>query len=142
MNKKLAEYIKQMRDVDQSARINAKDSIGIHPPNILVYVVDTCNNYKIKNIIDDHGYPTKKLIGENALKDFWLLIQHQDHDAKLQKQCLKNCKFDDFENAHLTDRVLINSGNDQIYGTQLNSPVHNKEQTNIMRKKVGLPPLT
>jgi len=141
MNEKLAQIITQMRDVDQAARINAKDSIGIHPPNILVYAVDTCHNYKIKNIISDYGYPTKELIGEEALKDFWLLVQHQDHDYKLQKDCLENCKFSGSELAHLTDRVLVNDGKDQIYGTQTNTPIKDKEKTNILRDKIGLPPI-
>jgi len=105
-----------MKEIEQELRLNAKP--GKDPANYLIYAVDIGHNQMIWRIIEQYGYPTKKMIGEKGMKAFWLLIQHQDYDLELQKQCLKNCDFDVESKQLLTDRVLINSGEKQIYGTQ------------------------
>lgn len=116
MNKILEKQITQMAEIDRDLRLNAKQ--GKELVNYLIYAVDIGHNQIIWRIIEQYGYPTKKMVGEKAMKAFWLLVQHQDYDVELQKQCLKNCDFDAEAAQHLTDRVLINSGEEQIYGTQ------------------------
>jgi hypothetical protein len=80
------------------------------------------------------------------------LVQHPDIDAAFQKRCLalmteappwevsaKNI-------AYLTDRVLVNEGREQIYGTQLAGdvtppPIEDEANVDVRRKEAGLPPL-
>lgn len=80
----------------------------------------------LKEIIRKHGFPTYKLVGIEASKRFFVMVQHSDADIEFQKLCLKKAekfvktKQVSTENyAYLTDRVSINSGNPQVYGTQL-----------------------
>ena len=71
------------------------------------------------------------------MKAFWLLIQHQDNDVELQKQCLKRCNFELKNNAFLTDRVLINQGKKQIYGTQFIGEIKDKKMLINVEQRWG-----
>ena len=137
----MVDTIKKMGDIDQAVRLAAKDSIGLRPPNILIYAVDTCHNYHIRRIIEEHGYPTKETLGSDGLTAWWLLIQHQDFDTSLQEACLKNCGFASKEKAFLVDRVLANKGKKQVYGTQMGVEVKNPKALNKRREEMGLEPL-
>ncbi|MDP2947485.1 MAG: hypothetical protein Q8N88_05210 [Nanoarchaeota archaeon] len=150
-NKKLAKYIIELAKVDQGARSLRfeKPELVKGIPNYLVYAIDGVNNMRIRKIIEDYGYPTQKLIGKQAMGSFWILIQHQDFDLGLQEECLKNCDFQPKEEAPLTDRVLLNSGKKQIYGTQFHRdkklnlvprPIKDIKNLDKRRKSVGLEP--
>jgi len=150
-NKKLAEYIIELARVDQGARSLRfeKPELVKGIPNYLVYAIDGVNNPRIRKIISDFGYPTQKLIGKQAMESFHILIQHQDFDLELQEECSKNCDFEPKLKAYLIDRVLVNNGRKQIYGTQfrrdknLNSvprPIEDIKNLDKRRKLVGLGP--
>lgn len=116
MNEQLAKQIIEMRDIDQELRLKAKP--GKELINYVIYTVDGVHNQRVHQLIKKHGFPTKELVGEEALSAFWLLIQHQDYDLDLQEECLKNCDFEKKDFAHLTDRVRVNGGKPQLFGTQ------------------------
>ncbi len=73
----------------------------------------------LKKIISEVGWPKESEDSFNA----WLIAQHADHDINFQIRCLgfmldcedeenqENCRY-------LIDRILINLGEEQIYGTQ------------------------
>jgi len=149
--------INEMFRVDQALRFEAKNvkkpaqkSIGIF--NYMVYLADGLHNYRIKGLIRVHGYPSNKTIGKEGMHKFWLLIQHQDQDIPLQKQCFKRCVFSPVDAAYLEDRILLNDGKKQIYGTQFTGkfdrnghpvlrPVEDIGNLNKRRKDVDLEPL-
>src|SRR3989339_1617951 len=118
--------------------------------NFLVYLLDSAHNYKISKLIEANGYPTQELVGKKAMAHFAVLIIHQDQDLELQEQCLKNCDFEKKHKAYLTDRILVNKGKKQIYGTQFKldkkrklyipQPIRNKREMNKLRKQSSLPP--
>ena len=137
MNKKLQQQIIQAKDIDQKTRFDCKPN-KLTIKNYMVYLVDLVNNDLIKRIIKKHGYPTQKMIGKKAMQAFWLLVQHQDNDVKLQKQCLERCNFEPKNKAFLTDRVLINQGKKQIYGTQFMGDIKDKRNVDKRRVKIGL----
>lgn len=148
MDKALANYIHKLVEVDQGSRkLNFKGPGSVKGfPNYLVYAIDAVHNYYLHKIIDRYGFPTTKLIGKKSIRDFWILVQHQDFDLELQKECLKKCDFALKEKALLTDRVLVNSNKKQLYGTQFHRdqsgklvprPIKDKRNLNIRRKKAG-----
>lgn len=143
MNKKFSETIIEMAQIDQAARFAAvkAKAEGLKPENLLIYAIDSLHNYRIKELIKRYGYPRLRTVGEEALRSFWLLVQHQDHDLDLQKECLKRCDFGPEERALLTDRILLAEGKPQKYGTQLNAPIPDISKVNTARKKIGLPKL-
>ncbi|MDP9079104.1 MAG: hypothetical protein M3O71_16880 [Bacteroidota bacterium] len=115
---------------------------------------DSINEVKAKAIIKKYGYPGYSLVGEWSA-DFWAIVDHCDDDIPFQEQVLALMKIEVAKNnaskenyAYLTDRVLVNKKQKQIYGTQIHIdlkthkaspfPVENPEQLNARRKKMGM----
>lgn len=145
MNTSLTKTILHMSRVDQEARHLVKPKR--RDLNILVYSSDAANGFRIRTLIEEYGYPTQRLIGAEAMHALWLLVQHQDLDIKLQKQCLKRCDFDKKDKAFLTDRIRVNNGKKQIYGTQffrnpkgklVPRPMVDASRVNKRRSRIGL----
>lgn len=146
MNKKLAEQIIEMRNIDQDLRTQAPKKVATELVNYAVYIIDEVHNSRIKRIVAEYDFPTADLVGRDAMSAFWLLIQHQDYDLKLQQGALEKCDFIPKERAFLVDRILINKDDKQIYGTQTQrtesgfEPFPIEDETNVdeRRKSVGL----
>ena len=80
-------------------------------------------------IVNEFGWPTYKLVGRKGSIAAWLILQHADYNLAFQKKCLKllqkavkEKQADKGSLAFLTDRVLVNSGKKQVYGTQFYAP--------------------
>lgn len=87
--------------------------------------IDEHNRNKLKEIFARHGFPTRKMVGSEAMNGVFLIIQHSDADKIWQKSQLTNIKnavkkgdMDAQSYAYLYDRIKINSGEKQLYGTQ------------------------
>ncbi len=115
--------------------------------------IDKDNTVWIKSIIKIHGWPTVSEYGKNALEDVWLLVQHADHDPAFQEYCLelmKECSPEEVnlsDMAFLEDRVRVNTGRKQLYGTQFHTtsegkfepqPIEDEANLNVRRKAAGL----
>ncbi len=116
---------------------------------------DSLNLIEAKQIFHQYGYPGFSLVGENGSSRFWAIVQHCDDDIKFQKEVLvqmekevkqHNASGENY--AYLKDRVLINEGNKQLYGTQtrynkdthkhLPFPIQDSVNVDARRKAVGL----
>lgn len=111
----------------------------------------------LKKIFDEHGFPNYDKVGKESSKNFWLCVQHSDHDLKFQQEVLKEMKkevkhkkADPSNFAFLTDRVNINLNRAQVYGTQLSydeqkrafpKNLKNPKKVNQRRNSIGLEPL-
>ena len=86
--------------------------------------VDERHTARMKEIVKQHGWPTNSMVGSDGATAAWLLVQHADHDPKFQRHCLELMKkvpageVSTVDLAYLTDRVLVNEGKKQLYGTQ------------------------
>ncbi len=109
------------------------------------------NDLKLAKIIDTYGWPTKELVGNNASGEVFFLAQHS-LDVELQKKCLKKLKqvFNNNVNdliqiAYLEDRILVTTGQKQLYGTQYKKgklyPVDDPDNLNRRRAQIGLAPV-
>ncbi|MBI4993559.1 hypothetical protein HZC33_01185 [Candidatus Wolfebacteria bacterium] len=154
MNKNLVKIINEMAAIDQKMRRNAMKT------GIWDKMVDRKNILKIKKIIKKFGWPTIGLVGKKASWNAWLIIQHADHDIRFQKTILsllekiynKNSLEIDKNNiAFLKDRILINEGKHQVFGTQFYTnkkgifgPRSIKDIKNLdkKRKEYNLPPFS
>lgn len=114
------------------------------------------NTLVLKSIVLRYGWPTVSLVGKLASRNAWLIVQHADHDTRFQRKCLKLMEKISKENpndvsveniAFLTDRILVNKGRKQVYGTQLQRsksgqftprPIEMKRGADKRRKEVGL----
>jgi hypothetical protein len=79
----------------------------------------------LRQVITDVGWPGKSLVGEDGAQAAWLLAQHADSDPAFQRRCLDlltgavQCgEATTWQQAYLTDRVLLHEGKPQEYGTQ------------------------
>ncbi len=88
-------------------------------------VVDERNRSRLKELFEEHGFPTRKLVGRDAMYGIFLMIQHGDGDKEWQKSQLANVEravksgdMDGESYAYLYDRIKLNSGDKQLYGTQ------------------------
>lgn len=115
---------------------------------------DSINELKAKVIIKKYGYPGYNLVGETSNK-FWAIVQHCDDDIPFQEHVLVLLKKEIDKNnaskanyALLTDRVLVNKHQKQIYGTQVNVdpkthkatplPLKYPKEVNKLRKQMGM----
>ena len=119
--------------------------------------VDAANLAKIRQVVADHGgLPDVRAVGVDGLRAAWLLVQHADADAGLQRQVLDGLvprlasgEVSSREFALLTDRVLVNAGKPQRYGSQLAAiggrwqpkAMEAPEQVDQRRASIGQMPL-
>jgi hypothetical protein len=113
-------------EVDQALRREATEAetITIELAE-RVGAVDSDNTAWMKDLVTRHGWPTRARVGEKGAGDAWLLVQHADHDVDFQEHCLdlirsatEQGQADPRNLAYLTDRVALNRGRPQRYGTQ------------------------
>jgi hypothetical protein len=119
---------------------------------------DSINKAEAKSIIAKYGYPGYSLVGESGSSKFWAIVQHCDDDVAFQQKVLllmkkevdrKNASGENY--AYLTDRVLTNLNQKQLYGTQgINDPktkkwaplpIKDAAHVEARRKAIGLMPL-
>jgi hypothetical protein len=111
---------------------------------------------RLGEIMDEYGWPTAALVGEEAARAAWLIAQHADRQLDVQRRALRLMEQAVAEGtadrralAFLRDRVLVNDGREQIYGTQIagvkdGSPVpwpcRDPERMDVLRGEVGIEP--
>lgn len=162
-NQDLAKEFEKMSVIDQLAATNA------NPPEKYSHLsqeewsafkdsVYTTHQKRIKEVFDQYGFAGFDLVGKKGSSDFWVMVQHSNHNPEFQLDVLEKMKIEvDKGNADsrnyglLVDRVKLNTGQAQIYGTQVD---YNKEicqafpknladsvNVNERRKSIGLQPL-
>lgn len=154
LHQELRTEILAMVEEDQSARIAILDykNISDQERKTLRDIAKN-HNHKLKEIIKTYGWPGIRLLGLEGAADVWILVQHQDQDLELQKECLtllkKAVETQDAELRHyayLLDRVRKNEKLPQVYGTQWEFkegklhlyPVESPETLNQRRLEAGL----
>jgi hypothetical protein len=46
--------------------------------------IDLANTQRMKEIVEQMGWPTRSKVGGHASEMAWLLVQHADHDRAFQ----------------------------------------------------------
>ncbi len=131
------------------------DTISMQTIGYNCVLADSLNYFQVKEIFAKYGFPNYDLVGEKGSSDFWLLVQHQDRHPSFQDSVLAKMKIEVDSGkasasnyAYLVDRVKVNTGQPQVYGTQMqmNSDTTSFEPKNVIepdklnerRKSVGL----
>jgi hypothetical protein len=164
MNEALRNQLLEMQADDSNTRrrlINKGKLYGPHLPkdyyNPQMAAVHKRNNAQMRAIIAEHGWPGKSLVGEDGSEAAWKLVQHAVLDPDIQEMCLPlleaAVKVGEAEGQHLamlTDRILMQKGEPQIYGSQFVGgedgslvpyTIADPEGVDERRASVGLPPL-
>jgi hypothetical protein len=117
--------------------------------------VDTRNSARMREILDEFGWPGWSLVGRDGAEAAWALIQHADLQPDLQQRGLALLRgaveADDAspgDLAYLIDRVLVAQDLPQIYGTQIGpgpegevaprTPIEDEANVDARRAAAGL----
>jgi hypothetical protein len=128
-NQDLADELKQMAELDQTAaflREGKFKEYSLEDWRAYKDSVFSTNKKRAEEIFDKHGFPGFDLIGEQGSHDYWLIVQHCDFDPDFQNRVLSKMKIEVNNNnaiaenyAYLVDRVKLNTGKAQVYGSQV-----------------------
>lgn len=119
----ISQNINEMYEADQAMRERAHRNGGVIETEE-DETLDARNTEQVKLIIQEIGWPQKSIFGKSIPLRVWLLVQHADHDVAFQEHCLELMKalpkeeIDEINMAYLEDRILVNQGKPQIWGTQ------------------------
>jgi hypothetical protein len=110
-------------EADQAAR---SAFAGDAADTARIVAMDDDNTAWLATVVDQVGWPGRSLVGEEGAHAAWLLAQHADRNPAFQRRCLKlleqavaRGEASPADLAHLIDRVLLASGEEQVYGTQI-----------------------
>lgn len=88
----------------------------------LADVVDSTNTAKLKQLIEQYGFPTWELVGQDGQMNAWAIAQHSTeylpYFLKQYRKAVEENNATRRELAYLEDRLLVENGRPQIYGTQ------------------------
>ena len=160
-SKELATELKRMAEMDQIAayipqgKYKKYSSIEWNEFKDSVYKT---HEKRLQEIFEENGFIGFDLAGEEGSNNFWLMTQHSDHNPRFQDEVLKKMKIE-VENMNadpgnyglLVDRVKLNYGLGQVYGTQVefnkntgqafSKKIMDSVNVNKRRKSIGLEPL-
>ncbi len=127
-DQQLADELKRMEGIDQIAAYiphGAYAELSEEEWNSFKDSVFTTHQKQLEEIFNKVGFVGYDLAGKEGSDNFWVMVQHSDHDPVFQKNVLAKMKVQvDSGNAtpeyygYLVDRVHINTGEEQVYGTQ------------------------
>ena len=115
--------------------------------------IDSLNLIAIKDMINKYGYPGKSLVGEKTNEVAWYVIQHSKEIPiylKMIKKAGRKNELSMERVATMEDRLLLEEGKEQIYGSQAQCtvlqgkydcfiwPIKRVSTVNERRKKVGM----
>jgi hypothetical protein len=142
----LREELLEMMDADQAERTGEVGANG-----------DAERTDRLREIVDEHGWPIFRLVGRDGATAAWVIAQHSDQEVGFQEEALglmqaaaEDDQVDPSELAYLEDRVAVNNGEPQRYGTQVRcgpdgaepaTPLADAEGVDDLRAEVHLDPL-
>lgn len=113
------------------------------------------NTEKLLELLDKYGWPTASQVTEYAAAGAALIINHTNHEIRakyfpLLEQAFKEGEAQPLRYAKMKDRLLVEEGKEQLYGTQWSfenskrvpHPIEEPEYVDKRRAEVGLGPLS
>jgi hypothetical protein len=142
--------LKRMTEEDQAVRpMNQPFSGSRAEP------VDRAHRDEVLRIFNEYSWPKVSLVGKEASRDFWLLVQHQSQDVQERllpelKRAVESGEAAQSNYAMLYDRVMSGQGKLQRWGTQTVcvdgraqlAPVEDPGGLDERRRTLNMPPIT
>lgn len=146
---------------DQSLRqqmIAALQSGAAPDSSLLAQIgaIDSANTAWLRETVALHGWPDQNVVGREGASAAFLIVQHATHDTAFQAKMLGEIlsafdrgDADGQSVALLTDRVAVQRGQPQVYGTQADmrdgrlvlNPIADSAGVEARRAKMGMMPL-
>nr|MBC7613933.1 hypothetical protein [Pseudopedobacter sp.] len=117
---------------------------------------DALNLIVVKDIIKKYGWLSDKMVGATGNSALFLVIQHssekdQEHFLPMMRKAAQNGAASKQDLAKLEDRVAIDQGHKQTYGTQVGMdeksgkyyvfPIENPKEVDKRRAALGMIPI-
>jgi hypothetical protein len=116
------------RDEDQRTRTAVPPPQGqymVQLPDEVAARWQRIDRDRLGDVLNGQGWPGRTLVGEDGAAAAWLLAQHADRDPVRQRTFLQALRgavdqgeASEAHLAYLEDRVRVNAGLPQLYGTQ------------------------
>ena len=112
---------------------------------------DSLNLSLVGDILRQHGFPRRDVVGDFGVQAAWIVFQHAGLDSQQaflpqMEEAVARGDIAPLYLALLKDRIDVREGRPQRYGTQTDSqgrlaPLQDASRVNEWRHEVGLPPL-
>lgn len=114
---------------------------------------DSLNLIDVEFILSQYGWLDKSKVGSKASNTLWKVIHHASDKVRqkylpLIQESVSKGETPASKLAILHDRILINQGKKQIFGSQFFTdedtdkirvfPIHNPDQVNVRRNNIGM----
>ena len=141
----IKQLLNEIHELDQGMREK-----GTIDPDI-----DLNNMSTVTSLIQQCGMPTLNEVDPIHMETIWLVIQHTHVDYQMEyfpliQKATANGDLPPSYLAYLEDRILVDTGKRQKYGSQIKMnqnnefqlfPIENPSKVDLRRNKVGLGPL-
>ncbi|MCC7502005.1 MAG: hypothetical protein IT229_05730 [Flavobacteriales bacterium] len=155
---RLRAELERIHDEDQNDRHNASGYIGAQKDSVVAHMIlyDSLHLVRVSAILDSAGWLGADVLGPKANQALFLVLQHADARPKVQedhlplmREAVEQGHARAHELAMFEDRVAVNNGRPQIYGSQIGwkdgkgfvKPMVDEAHVNERRAAVGLEPL-
>ncbi|ARS37359.1 DUF6624 domain-containing protein [Pontibacter actiniarum] len=163
-NKPLKAQLERIYETDQAIRLKVEPTqkeFGNDSPEMKALweemrQVDEQNKIEVVAILEKHGWPGKSLVGLQANAAAFLVIQHSDKETMekylpLLREAAEKGEAAKGQVALMEDRVRMNNGQPQLYGSQLRMnketgkyelyQIEDEANVNKRREEMGMEPL-
>lgn len=113
-----------IRRRDSLIAIYGVDSKLVKEQQVIIDNNHSINEKKVKDILDNYGWPTKEMSGERGNWTICNVIQHSDNEVRIHylpmmRQAVKDKKLEARFLVRAEDRIATERGDLQIYGGQM-----------------------
>jgi len=111
---------------------------------------DHRNQELVISIIEKCGMPTLKEVNQRQMDAIWLGLQHSTEEIRKKyfpyvEKAVKNGDLSKQQYALMKDRMLMDDGKPQLYGSQIKNgklyKLENPKSVNERRKEMGMEPI-
>jgi len=128
-NASLSQQLRKMVSIDQIAAYIPVGPYASYTDEEWAAFKDSVfvnNCTRLEALFKQYGFIGQDIAGHEGSSNFWTMVQHCDHNPEFQEEVLSKMKVEVEANnanradyAMLVDRVRVNSGRSQVYGTQV-----------------------
>jgi len=159
VNEQLRQELLAMRTEDRSVRqqlVESGELGGSYVPRM--EQVHRKNASRLRQLIELYGWPAEDIASRDGAEGAWFIAQHSIGEPDFQRQvlallraCIAENRVPAWHAAYLEDRIAVQEGRAQRYGTQwLQDPTDGRfrpgsladaDHVNELRGEVGLGPM-
>jgi hypothetical protein len=160
MNDKLRVELIEMARAEDAMRAEVGDpgdtEVLSADPHHELSAIRREHNARLREIIDQHGWPGSTSVGPDGAEAAWRLAMFAGDDRELQGRCLmlmediaEDGEIEAWQPAFLLDRLLVNDRKPQLYGSQfklegksvVSCDISGLDGVDDRRKAIGAEPL-